>query len=57
MILLSRKGTKTITVDEAFYTKLQAVADRNNMFVNELVTTYFKQRFPGDFQESPKVIV
>jgi predicted DNA-binding ribbon-helix-helix protein len=57
VILLSRKGTKTITVDETFYEKLQRVADRNNMYVNELVKEYFIQGFPGDFQESQKVIV
>jgi predicted DNA-binding ribbon-helix-helix protein len=48
---MSRKGTKTITVDEEFYTSLQQIADRNNLYVNKLVEQFFKQTFPGDFPE------
>ena len=48
---MSRKGTKTITVDEEFYASLRQIADRNNLYVNKLVEKFFKQNFPGDFPE------
>lgn len=48
---MSRKGTKTITVDEEFYASLRQIADRNNLYVNKLVEKFFKQNFPRDFPE------
>ena len=52
---MSRKGTKTITVDEEFYTSLRQIADRNNLYVNKLVEKFFKQNFPRDFPEGNSI--
>ena len=52
---MSRKGVKTINVDEEDHGIIKTIADRNDMDIKEAVIYAFKIAFPGDFPE--KVIV